>query len=118
MLLHKVHTVSRGEWLLVHAAAGGLGQLVTRWAKRMGANVIGTVGSAAKIPQAIAAGADEVLLHGDEQWPKRAMQIADGKGSTSPSMALVVTCSCERWVLSAPSASSPALANQQVQFHL
>lgn len=80
MLLHKVHTVSRGEWLLVHAAAGGLGQLVTRWAKRMGANVIGTVGSAAKITQAIAAGADEVLLHGDEQWPKRAMQIADGKG--------------------------------------
>jgi len=80
MLLHKVHAVSRGEWILVHAAAGGLGQLVTRWAKRMGANVIGTVGSAAKTAAAIAAGADEVLLHGDDQWPKRAMQIADGKG--------------------------------------
>lgn len=80
MLLHKVHAVRSGEWILVHAAAGGLGQLVTRWAKRLGANVVGTVGSAPKIDQALAAGADEVLLHGDADWPERAVGIAEGKG--------------------------------------
>lgn len=48
MLLHKVYAVQPGDWVLVHAAAGGGGQIVTRWAKRLGANVIGTVGSQAK----------------------------------------------------------------------
>jgi hypothetical protein len=35
MLLHKVHTLRSGDWILVHAAAGGLGQIVTHWAKRL-----------------------------------------------------------------------------------
>ena len=49
MLLHKVHATKRGDWILVHAAAGGLGQIVVRWAKRLGANVIGTVGFVCKL---------------------------------------------------------------------
>lgn len=80
MLLHKVHAVQPGDWVLVHAAAGGLGQIVTRWAKRLGAHVVGTVGSAAKIEQARAAGADEVLLHGEADWVERTRDIADGTG--------------------------------------
>jgi len=71
MLLHKVHAVRPGEWILVHAAAGGLGQLVTRWAKRLGAHVVGTVGSEGKVGQAKAAGADEVLLHSQSDWVER-----------------------------------------------
>ena len=63
MLLHKVRAVQPGDWILVHAAAGGLGQLVTRWAKRLGAHVVGTVGTVGKVAQAKIAGADEVLLH-------------------------------------------------------
>ncbi len=80
MLLHTVRAVRPGDWLLVHAAAGGLGQMLTRWAKRLGAGVIGTVGSEAKMAPARAAGADEVLLRGDRGWIERARQIADGKG--------------------------------------
>jgi NADPH2:quinone reductase len=80
MLLHKVHAVRAGDWVLIHAAAGGLGQIATRWARRLGANVIGTVGSEAKIAQALAAGANEVLLHTLPAWADRARVIADGKG--------------------------------------
>lgn len=80
MLLHKVHAVRPGDWVLVHAAAGGVGQLVTRWAKRLGAHVIGTVGSESKAILAKDAGADEVLLHGDGGWVERTRAIADGKG--------------------------------------
>lgn len=80
MLLHKVYAVRPGDWVLIHAAAGGLGQITTRWAKRLGANVIGTVGSEAKIAQARAAGADEVLLHTLPTWVDKARAIADGKG--------------------------------------
>ncbi|GBQ42630.1 quinone oxidoreductase family protein [Komagataeibacter europaeus] len=80
MLLHKVHAVQPNDWILVHAAAGGLGQLVTRWAKRLGANVIGTVGSEGKIERAKDAGADEVLLHGQSDWSERTRTIAEGKG--------------------------------------
>ncbi len=80
MLLHKVRAVQPGDWLLVHAAAGGLGQLVTRWAKRLGAHVVGTVGSEGKVAQAKAAGADDVLLHGQSDWVERTRAIADGEG--------------------------------------
>ena len=80
MLLHKVRAVQPGDWLLVHAAAGGLGQLVTRWAKRLGAHVVGTVGTISKVAQAKAAGADEVLLHGQSDWVERTRAIADGEG--------------------------------------
>lgn len=80
MLLHKVHQTSRGDWILVHAAAGGLGQFVTRWAKRLGANVIGTVGSTEKIEWARKAGADHVLLHTDRRWTEETVRLADGCG--------------------------------------
>ena len=80
MLLNKVYPVAAGDWLLVHAAAGGLGQLLLRWGKRLGARIIGTVGSDAKRRVALQAGADEVLLHGDPAWAEKARQIADGKG--------------------------------------
>ncbi len=80
MLLFKVYPVQAGDWLLVHAAAGGLGQIVTRWARRLGARVIGTVGSPSKVDLARSAGAEEVLLHTDPNWPSEARRIADGRG--------------------------------------
>ena len=42
-LLHDVHPVRRGEWVVVHAAAGGVGTLLTQWASALGARVIATV---------------------------------------------------------------------------
>lgn len=80
MLLHKVRNVREGDWILVHSAAGGLGQLVTRWATMKGARVIGTTGSAAKVKIAQAAGAKEVLLHTDARWADKAREISDGRG--------------------------------------
>lgn len=80
MLLHKVRAVQPGDWLLIHAAAGGLGQLLTRWAKRLGAHVVGTVGSEGKVAQAKLAGADEVVLHSQNDWVERTRAIAEGEG--------------------------------------
>ncbi len=80
MVLQKVYPVKAGEWVLVHAGAGGLGQLVTRLAKRLGANVIATVGSEAKVGFAYEAGADAVLLHTSEDWVEETRRIADHRG--------------------------------------
>ncbi len=80
MLLHKVHATKRGDWILVHAAAGGLGQIVVRWAKRLGANVIGTVGSTGKVELARTAGADFVLLHTNGNWAEETVRLSDAKG--------------------------------------
>ena len=51
-----------------------------RWAKRLGAHVVGTVGSEAKAIWAHQAGADEVLLHSDPAWVEKVRKIADGHG--------------------------------------
>ncbi|MGM4983359.1 MULTISPECIES: quinone oxidoreductase [Rhizobium] len=80
MLLQKVYPLKAGEWVLVHAGAGGVGQLVTRLAKRLGANVIATVGSEAKAGFAYEAGADTVLLHTAEDWVEETRRIADRRG--------------------------------------
>lgn len=80
MLLRQVVPIKEGDWLLVHAAAGGVGQLVSRWARRLGAHVIGTVGSEAKITIAREAGAEAVLLHTAPDWMDEVRRIADGKG--------------------------------------
>jgi NADPH2:quinone reductase len=50
MLLKRVHPTKPGDTILVHGAAGGVGSLLTRWAKALGATVIATVGSASKVP--------------------------------------------------------------------
>ena len=54
-----------GETLLVHGAAGGVGSMVARWAKALGATVIATAGSAAKAATVQAHGVDHVLLSDD-----------------------------------------------------
>lgn len=61
MLLKRVHNTKAGDTILVHGAAGGVGSLVTRWAKALGATVIATVGSISKAPLVRAHGIDHVL---------------------------------------------------------
>src|SRR5262245_10745702 len=63
-LLRRTQRVSRGETIVFHAAAGGVGQIACRWAKALGATVIGTVGSDAKIEVARRNGCDHVLVTG------------------------------------------------------
>jgi NADPH2:quinone reductase len=80
MLLHRVHAVRPDDTILVHAAAGGVGQLLCQWARHIGATVIGTVGGEAKAQLAKQAGCDEVILYRDEDFVQRVKQITGGRG--------------------------------------
>jgi NADPH2:quinone reductase len=80
MLLHRVHPIGPKDTILVHAAAGGVGQLLCQWAHRIGATVIGTVGSDAKAELAARSGCDEVILYRDEDFVARVKQITSGRG--------------------------------------
>lgn len=80
MLLRKVHAVRAGETLLIHAAAGGVGQPLVRWAKHLGATVIATVGSEEKAQVARECGADHVILYRRENFVDRIAQITGGQG--------------------------------------
>ncbi|MCF8504704.1 MAG: quinone oxidoreductase [Caulobacter sp.] len=79
-LLRRCYTVKAGDAILVHAAAGGVGTILTQWAKALGAQVIATVGSADKAELAVASGADEVILYRDEDVAARVKAITAGAG--------------------------------------
>ena len=79
-LLRRCYTVKKGDAILVHAAAGGVGTILTQWAKALGAQVIATVGSADKAELATAAGADEVILYRDEDVAARVKAITGRAG--------------------------------------
>ena len=79
-LIRRTHRVKAGETILVHAAAGGVGQILCQWAKSLGATVIGTVGSEAKVALAKKAGCRHVIVLGQENVPERVKAITKGKG--------------------------------------
>jgi NADPH2:quinone reductase len=79
-LLKRTHAVQRGETILFHAAAGGVGLIACQWAKHLGATVIGTVGSESKVALAKENGCDHVLSTHDSDWPKKLRELTDGKG--------------------------------------
>jgi NADPH2:quinone reductase len=80
MLLTRVAVISRGTTILVHSAAGGLGQLLTRWASHLGATVIGTVGSEAKAATAREAGAQHVIVGRDADFAREVAELTGGHG--------------------------------------
>lgn len=79
-LVHKTFAVHAGTQLLIHAAAGGVGSLLTQWAKYLGAFVIGTVGSAEKVSLARRQGCDAVIVHREEDVVARVRELTDGRG--------------------------------------
>jgi NADPH2:quinone reductase len=79
-LLERTYKVRKGDTILFHAAAGGVGLLAVQWAKSLGATVIGTVGSQAKAELAKAHGADHVIDYSREDFVARVKQITGGKG--------------------------------------
>ena len=79
-LLHKTYVPKKGETVLFHAAAGGVGQFFCQWAKSLGLKVIGTVGSQEKIEIAKKYGCDEVINYSKEDFAKKVMELTDGKG--------------------------------------
>ena len=80
MLLRRVYAVGPGDTILVHAGAGGVGQPLVRWGKRLGARVITTVGSQAKAQVARDCGADEVILYREENFVERVKALTGGNG--------------------------------------
>lgn len=80
MLLSRVFPVTLGTTILVHSAAGGLGQLLTRWASARGAVVIGTVSSPAKAEIAGAAGARHVIVGRDADFGAAVADFTAGAG--------------------------------------
>lgn len=79
-LTHSLHPLKCGDWVLVHAAAGGVGRLIVQFAKRRGAKVIATVGDEAKGAVARSAGADHVILYRDTPFPLEVRRITDDRG--------------------------------------
>ncbi|WP_095199949.1 quinone oxidoreductase family protein [Mesorhizobium carmichaelinearum] len=80
MLLNRVYAVKPGTAILVHAAAGGLGAILVRWAKHLGAAVIGTVGSEEKAALARAHGADHLIVGRDADLVREVMELTGGRG--------------------------------------
>ncbi|HEX4846935.1 MAG TPA: quinone oxidoreductase, partial [Novosphingobium sp.] len=79
-LAERCAPLEAGEWALVPAAAGGVGQLLVQWLKARGVRVIGTVGSEAKIALARACGAEEVFLSGDPELADKVRAATGGAG--------------------------------------
>lgn len=78
-LLRRTFRVKKGHRVLVHAGAGGVGQLLCQWANALGAKVIATVGSPEKAEIALKAGARDVILYRTEKFEERVKEITKGK---------------------------------------
>lgn len=79
-LLRRTFRVEAGHTILVHAAAGGVGLILTQWAKHLGAIVIGRVGSPEKAELALANGCDHVIDYSREDFAARVKEITNGEG--------------------------------------
>ena len=79
-LLHRTYSVQAGDTILVYAAAGGVGLIMCQWAKRLGASVIGCVGSEEKAELARANGCEHIILYRDEDIATRVRDITNGVG--------------------------------------
>ena len=79
-LLRRTYRVQAGETILIHAAAGGVGLIACQWARRLGATVIGTVGSEEKAELARAHGCDHVIVYAREDFTERVRELTEGAG--------------------------------------
>jgi len=79
-LTHSTYPLKKGDTVLIHAAAGGVGLLLIQIAKILGARVIGTVGTEAKAELAKRAGADDVILYTQTDFLAEVKKLTDGKG--------------------------------------
>lgn len=79
-LTHSTFPLKSGDTCLIHAAAGGVGRLAVQMAKMLGARVIGTAGSPAKLELARSAGADEVINYSEQDFLVEVKRITNGRG--------------------------------------
>ena len=76
-LLTRSYKVASGDWILLYAAAGGVGLIAAQWARQLGARVIGIVSTPAKRELALKHGCEHVLLDGDD-IPRRVRELSNG----------------------------------------
>ncbi|RYY94815.1 MAG: quinone oxidoreductase [Comamonadaceae bacterium] len=79
-LVRRLFAVKPGDTVLVHAAAGGMGVILSQWARALGATVIGTVGSEAKMAIAATHGCHHVIDYRREDFVARTLEFTDGQG--------------------------------------
>ena len=79
-LIRQTYEVKKGDTVLLHAAAGGVGLIASQWLKHLGATVIGTVGTEAKAELARANGCDHTILYNKENVAEKVKDITAGKG--------------------------------------
>jgi len=79
-LMRRIYPFKAGDTLLLHAAAGGVGLIVSQWAKLLGVRVIGTVSTEEKAAVARAHGCDETINYSHEDVAKRARELTRGIG--------------------------------------
>ncbi len=80
-LLRQTIEIARGDVILLHAAAGGVGQIASQWAKHLGATVIGTVGTDDKAQKARNNGCDHVIVYTREDFVARVRELTGGRGA-------------------------------------
>jgi NADPH:quinone reductase len=80
-LLHEFHIVKPGDFVLVHAAAGGVGLLLVQWLRHLGAKAIGTVSDDTKAMTALDAGAEHVIVYTREDFVDAVRRITNGAGA-------------------------------------
>lgn len=80
VLTTRTYPVRAGDWMLVHAAAGGAGRLLCQMGKRLGAHVIGTVSGEAKARIAREAGAEHTINYTEQDFLGEVKRITEGKG--------------------------------------
>ena len=78
-LFRRTYKLQRGQTILFHAAAGGVGLIAMQWAKTLGVTVIGTVGSEEKAELARAHGCDHVILYKQENIVERVRELTNGR---------------------------------------
>lgn len=79
-LVRRTYQIKRGDTVVIHAAAGGIGLIFCQWAKHLGATIIGTVSSDEKAKLAKANGCDHTIIYTREDFAKRVKEITGGAG--------------------------------------
>jgi NADPH2:quinone reductase len=79
-MIRQCYVVGPGTTILLHAAAGGLGSILSQWAKSLGATVIGTVSGTNKVERALSNGCAHVIVNAEEDFAPKTLALTDGKG--------------------------------------
>jgi NADPH2:quinone reductase len=79
-LIHEFRKPQKGDTVLIHAAAGGMGLLLVQWAKHLGARVFGTVSTEEKAKAARDAGADEIIFYNKENFADATKRLTKDEG--------------------------------------